>query len=84
MLDRLPALTAFRPRQVGDNIFIVEERVRRLAERLKKWVHLRRTPPKVGVERGQCYTVAVGLVRRPVNIAERGRHEDALDCNMLC
>ena len=34
--------------QVGDNIFIIEERVRRLAERLKKWVHLRRTPPKVG------------------------------------
>jgi len=33
--------------QVGDNIFIVEERVRRLADRLKKWVHLRRTPPKV-------------------------------------
>ena len=35
------------PRQVGDNIFIVEERVRRLADRLKKWVNLRRTPPKV-------------------------------------
>ena len=34
--------------QVGDNIFIVEERVRRLADRLKKWVHLRRTPAKVG------------------------------------
>lgn len=32
---------------VGDNIFLVEERVQRLAGRLKKWVHLRRTPPKV-------------------------------------
>jgi CobN/Magnesium Chelatase len=33
---------------VGDNIFLVQERVRRLAGRLKKWVALRRTPPEVG------------------------------------
>ncbi len=32
---------------VGDNIFLVEERVQRLADRLKKWVALRRTPAKV-------------------------------------
>lgn len=31
---------------VGDNIFLVEERVQRLADRLKKWVALRRTPPQ--------------------------------------
>jgi magnesium chelatase subunit H len=32
---------------VGDNIFLVEERVQRLADRLKKWVALRRTPVQV-------------------------------------
>ena len=32
---------------VGDNIYLVEERVHRLAGRLKSWVNLRRTPPKV-------------------------------------
>lgn len=32
---------------VGDNIFLVEERVQRLADRLKKWVALRRTPAQV-------------------------------------
>eukprot|EP00884_Botryococcus_braunii_P009534 jgi/Botrbrau1/18582/Bobra.0367s0024.1 len=31
---------------VGDNIYLVTERVRRLADRLKKWVALRRTPPQ--------------------------------------
>lgn len=30
---------------VGDNIFLVPERVKRLANRLHKWVALRRTPP---------------------------------------
>ena len=40
--------------QVGDNIFIVEERVRRLADRLKKWVQLSRTPPRVP---SGCFTV---------------------------
>ena len=30
---------------VGDNIFLVPERVSRLAGRLRKWVALRRTPP---------------------------------------
>jgi magnesium chelatase subunit H len=34
---------------VGDNIFLVEERVQRLADRLKKWVALRRTPEKVRI-----------------------------------
>ena len=29
---------------VGDNIFLVPERVTRLAGRLRKWVELRRTP----------------------------------------
>ena len=32
---------------VGDNIFLVPERVKRLAGRLHKWVALRRTPPQV-------------------------------------
>ena len=32
---------------VGDNIFLVPERVGRLAARLRKWVQLRRTPPHV-------------------------------------
>lgn len=32
---------------VGDNIYLAEERVHRLAGRLKKWVNLRRTPPEV-------------------------------------
>lgn len=32
---------------VGDNIYLVTERVRRLSDRIKKWVKLRRTPPKV-------------------------------------
>lgn len=32
---------------MGDNIFLVEERVQRLADRLKKWVALRRTPAQV-------------------------------------
>lgn len=32
---------------VGDNIYLAEERVHRLAGRLKKWVNLRRTQPKV-------------------------------------
>ncbi|KAL4859226.1 Acyl-coenzyme A oxidase [Chlorella vulgaris] len=31
---------------VGDNIFLVPERVKRLANRLHKWVALRRTPPQ--------------------------------------
>ncbi|EIE25813.1 hydrogenobyrinic acid a,c-diamide cobaltochelatase, partial [Coccomyxa subellipsoidea C-169] len=31
---------------VGDNIFLVPERVKRLSARLRKWVHLRRTPPQ--------------------------------------
>lgn len=30
---------------MGDNIFLVPERVKRLAARLHKWVALRRTPP---------------------------------------
>lgn len=34
---------------VGDNIFLVEERVQRLADRLKKWVALRRTPAQVHI-----------------------------------
>jgi hypothetical protein len=32
---------------VGDSIFLVPERVKRLSARLRKWVHLRRTPPAV-------------------------------------
>lgn len=32
---------------VGDNIYLVPERVKRLASRLHKWVALRRTPPQV-------------------------------------
>ncbi len=32
---------------VGDNIYLVPERVKRLASRLHKWVALRRTPPRV-------------------------------------
>ena len=30
---------------VGDNIFLIPERVRRLAARLTQWINLRRTPP---------------------------------------
>lgn len=30
---------------VGDNIFLIPERVRRLASRLNQWIKLRRTPP---------------------------------------
>lgn len=33
---------------VGDNIFLVQERVQRLCARLSKWVSLRKTPAKVG------------------------------------
>lgn len=32
---------------VGDNIYLVPERVHRLAARLRKWTELRRTPPQV-------------------------------------
>lgn len=32
---------------VGDDIFLVPERVKRLVARLRKWVTLRRTPPEV-------------------------------------
>jgi magnesium chelatase subunit H len=32
---------------VGDNIYLVPERVHRLAARLRKWTDLRRTPPQV-------------------------------------
>ena len=32
---------------VGNDIYLVPERAARLAARLKKWVHLRRTPPQV-------------------------------------
>lgn len=35
---------------VGDNIFLVPERVKRLANRLHKWVALRRTPPQVSAQ----------------------------------
>ena len=33
---------------VGDDIFLVSERVTRLSQRIKKWVHLRRSQPQVG------------------------------------
>ncbi len=32
---------------VGDNIFLVSERVTRLSQRIKKWVHLRRSQTQV-------------------------------------
>ena len=32
---------------VGDNIFLVSERVTRLSQRIKKWVQLRRSQPQV-------------------------------------
>lgn len=38
---------------VGDNIYLVPERVKRLASRLHKWVALRRTPPQVRLA-GSC------------------------------
>ncbi len=31
---------------VGNDIYLVPERAGRLAARLRKWVHLRRTPPQ--------------------------------------
>ena len=34
---------------VGDNIFLVSERVTRLSQRIKKWVHLRRSQPQVSM-----------------------------------
>ena len=34
---------------VGDNIFLITERVRRLSQRILNWVTLRRTPAKVDV-----------------------------------
>ena len=34
---------------VGDNIFLVSERVTRLSQRIKKWVHLRRSQTQVGI-----------------------------------
>ncbi len=34
---------------VGNNIFLVAERVKRLSQRIKKWVHLRQTPAQVSV-----------------------------------
>lgn len=44
---------------VGDNIFLVNERVTRLAQRIKKWVHLRKAPAQVrfhdnAMPRGTC------------------------------
>ena len=34
---------------VGNNIFLVAERVKRLSQRIKKWVHLRQTQAQVRV-----------------------------------
>ena len=34
---------------VGNNIFLVAERVKRLSQRIKKWVHLRQTQVQVRV-----------------------------------
>ena len=39
---------------VGDNIYLVPERVKRLANRLQKWVALRRTPAKVSAAMLRC------------------------------
>lgn len=41
---------------VGDNIFLVSERVTRLSQRIKKWVHLRRSRPQVS-SNGSCVLV---------------------------
>ena len=37
---------------VGDNIYLVPERVVRLCTRLRKWTALRKAPPKVGGRAG--------------------------------
>lgn len=47
---------------VGDNIYLVPERVARLARRLRKWTALRRTPPKV---RRFCNAQPKGGAGRP-------------------
>ena len=39
---------------VGNNIFLVAERVKRLSQRIKKWVHLRQTPAQVRVTDMNC------------------------------
>lgn len=39
---------------MGNNIFLVPERVKRLSARLRKWVDLRRTPKQVS-------TAAIGF-----------------------
>lgn len=61
---------------VGDNIFLVEERVQRLADRLKKWVALRRTPAKVRRE------VAPGVPGMHSDL--QPRNLDILPCLSLC
>ena len=51
---------------VGDNIFLVSERVSRLSQGIKNWVHLRRSEPKVGSE-----TYTVPLRHSPKNLQVR-------------
>jgi magnesium chelatase subunit H len=53
---------------VGDNIFLVPERVKRLANRLHKWVALRRTPPQVSAEGGWLGVVAGARPRAAADV----------------
>ena len=39
---------------VGNNIFLVAERVKRLSQRIKKWVHLRQIQAQVRVTEPKC------------------------------
>ena len=50
---------------VGDNIFLVSERVTRLSQRIKKWVHLRRSQPQVSLVHAN-HSVLCQAVHRPV------------------
>lgn len=47
---------------VGDNIFLVPERVKRLSARLRKWVELRRTPPQVRQPYCSAHSIPLDLV----------------------
>ncbi|KAL3147924.1 Magnesium chelatase, variant 2 [Trebouxia sp. C0010 RCD-2024] len=63
---------------VGDNIFLVSERVDRLSQRIKKWVHLRRSQPQerkvaillYGFPPGVGATGTAALLNVPASLAQ--------------
>lgn len=74
---------------VGDNIYLVPERVVRLAGRLKKWISLRKTPPsqrRLGIMLygfppgvGAVGTAALLNVPKSLEMVLRALHEEGYD-----